>query len=173
MAKIQEIWNELRDGEQLPYVLLDVAGLERGYAQLPLAAFGEIECLFTGDLGDELRDVAPYLARAASFDVTVRDVLAGLMDQQVASLVELRDPQDVSFSQLHRHFRKFNLVYNAEGNPLFFRYHDPRVLLQSLKVFDGTQRVNFFGPVARFTVLQGDDGFVRCSRHGNELALSA
>lgn len=171
MATIQDIWNDLRAGEQTPYVLLDIAGFERGYAQLPQAAFASIECLFTGDLADELRDVAPYLARAASFDNSVRDVLAGLMVDQIATLVELSDPA-TTFSQLHRHFRKFNLVYSAEGNPLFFRYHDPRVLLDALKVFDEPQRKIFFGPAAQFTFFAGDPGYVRCQASGAELLLS-
>ena len=173
MATIQDIWSTLGNDEHRPYVLLDVAGLERGYDQLPKAAFATIECLFTGDLGDELRDVAPYLARITSRDNAVRDALGALMAEKVATLVELTQPGEVTFAQLHRHFRKHNLVYNIEGDPRFFRYHDPRLLIGTLAAFDAAQRANFFGPVSRFTLHTDDQGFVRCHCQGEEFAVSA
>ena len=149
-----------------------MAGLERGFEQLPKDAFSQIECLFTGDLGEELRDVAPYLARLSSLEPAQRDAIASLMQEQVATLVELADPS-VSFSHLHRHFRKYNLVYSPEGNPLFFRYHDPRVLLDVLKSFDGAQRASFYGPVAQFTLVDADGDYVRCHFQSEPAAVSA
>jgi len=172
LATIQDIWSTLRDGEQLPYVLLDVAGLERGFDQLPASAFSAVECLFTGDLGDELRDVAPYLARLKSLEPAPRDAIAALMQAHVATLVEVADAA-MTFSQLHRHFRKHNLVYSPEGNPLFFRYHDPRVLLDVLKSFDAAQRTAFYGPVSQFTLVDADGVYVRCHVQSEPAALTA
>ena len=176
MASFQDIWNEMREAEQLPCVLLDVAGLERGFAQLPAAAFSSIECLFTGDLADELRDVAPYLARAASFELPVRDALAALLKTQVAALVELADPA-TTFAHLHRHLRKFNLAYNAAGNPRFFRYYDARLMLQMLTKFNADKRKHFFGPISRFTFFRQERAtqpgvFVRCQCSAGGLLIT-
>ncbi len=57
---------------------------------------------------------------------------------------------------LHRHFRKFNVVYGPEGKPLFFRYYDPRVIVDVLKVLDEQQLKAFFGPVDRMLLTQAD-----------------
>ena len=37
----------------------------------------------------------------------------------------------VDLSELRRHFKKFNLVYLPDGEPVFFRCFDPRVFLAS------------------------------------------
>ncbi len=163
----------MRDaGQPPPYLLLDCAGLEQGAAGLPTEGLEEIECLFTGDLAEELVDVAPYLGRIASWDAaqeTVQDLLS--RDVAMVVLPTLVNGEAPGFSQVHRHFRKLNVVYGAEGEPLFFRYYDPRVLLDVLSVLEPQQLDGFFGPVDSLLLFQHDRQLVRCYRRAGELVV--
>ena len=76
-----------------------------------------------------------------------------------------------TFSQLHRHFRKFNVVYDPDGKPLFFRYYDPRVIVEVLSVLEPQQLDAFFGPVESLVLVDGEARTVRCYRQGGRLAV--
>ena len=172
MDSLDELWAQLQadDAPLLPFVLLDAAGFERGHAQLPQTILSSLEGLFTGDLAEELADVAPYLGQLASLDAKAKDLLGDLLLRQLAILVQLGDDA-VSFSVLHRHFRKFNVVYGSEGNPLFFRYYDPRVLVDVLNALEPRQRDAFFGPVASLMLAPEPAKLVSCFRRGAELVV--
>lgn len=178
MASFASVWSGLQQaGNPVPYMLIDCAGLDGGEARLPREAFSEIECLFTGDLAIELANVGPYLGRLRSYAPAVQAVAQDLLDKHVGLLVVLQDGGDehpeVTFSQLHRHFRKFNVVYDPAGKPLFFRYCDPRVLLDVLAVLTAEQLDAFFGPAVSL-VLVGDDGeSTQCSRQHGALVVCA
>jgi hypothetical protein len=174
MASFAQIWKGMRDaGHAPPYLLLDGAGFEQGAAAIPRDSFEQLECLFTGDLAEELADVAPYLARVASWDegaeATVDDLLA--RDVAVLVLPPLAAGEPIGFSQLHRHFRKLNVVYGSEGQPLFFRYYDPRVLVDVLSVLEAKQLNEFFGPVDSLLLVQADRQLVRCYRQDGTLVV--
>jgi hypothetical protein len=73
--------------------------------------------------------------------------------------------------QIHRHFRKFNVIYGPDKKPLFFRYYDPRVVLDVLKVLDLQQLEGFFGPVKVF-LLSGPAGdVIQCGLQGEGLEI--
>jgi hypothetical protein len=152
MAQFRQIWSGLREaGTPSPYLLIDSAGLESGRAQIPEHIFSDLDCLFTGDLAVELADVGPYLGRLNSYEQEVLDSVEDLMLRHVASVVVPKGDglADAGFSYVHRHFRKMNVVYGPEGEPLFFRYYDPRVLPSVLRVMEPEQVALFFGPVQR------------------------
>lgn len=118
-------------GGSTPYLLLDAAGLPNGAASLPTTLCDQLECLFTGDLAEELADVAPYLGRLQPIDDDLVPSLGDLLTSQAAMIVlPFRPPNGIepTFATLHRHFRRFNVVYGPDGKPLFFRYYDPRVI---------------------------------------------
>jgi hypothetical protein len=175
MASFREIWTGLKQaGGGTPYLLIDCAGLDAGAAALPRDACAELECLFTGDLAEELADVAPYLGRVKDFEGDATGVAEDLLRRQVGMLVVLPQAPDgeaLTFSQLHRHFRKFNVVYDPQGKPLFFRYYDPRVIVEVLSVLEPQQLDAFFGPVESLVLVDGDARTVRCYRQGGRLAV--
>jgi hypothetical protein len=176
MASFGEIWMGLQQaGGAPPYLLVDCAGLE-GAAALPRETFSELDCLFTGDLATELADVAPYLGRIKDYDAEVAAVTEDLLKRHVGMLVVLRggdEQQAPTFSQVHRHFRKFNVVYDPEGKPLFFRYYDPRVIVEVLSVLEPEQLDAFFGPIESLVLVDGAARAVRCFRQGGKLAVQA
>jgi hypothetical protein len=176
MSTVSQYWTDLKSqGRPLPFMLIDCAGLPGGQAALPASEFSEVECLFTGDLAVELKDVAPYLARFRSYAGEQEALADELVRKGVGALVTLPgDDQgaNLSFSLLHRHFRRFNVVYAGEGTPHFFRYYDPRVLVDVLSVFEPQQLEAFFGPVDSFIVSDPQRAIVRCGRNAGTLSLS-
>ncbi|GEO04184.1 hypothetical protein AAE02nite_18480 [Adhaeribacter aerolatus] len=59
-------------------------------------------------------------------------------------------------SELHLHFRKFLLVQTEEGEELYFRFYDPRVLRIFLPTCNEAQLREFFGPVSYFMMEDED-----------------
>ena len=178
MASFADIWSGLQQaGKPLPYLLIDCAGIEGGEAGIPKQIFSELECLFTGDLAVELADVGPYLGRLNSFHPTVADTVKDLLSRHVGMLVVLQDaPPDtaeMTFSQLHRHFRKLNVVYGPTGNPLFFRYYDPRVVVDVLAVLSVKQLDDFFGAAEMLVLSTPEGSVIRCLRQAGALAVLA
>lgn len=148
MSGLNELLKELRTRESPRlWVLIDAAGLPDGRASIDASRFEQLECLFTGDLEIELADVAPYLGLLNAHDPDAEVLLEHLMKLDCAVLLTDGAPQsELTFSQAHRHLRKFNVVYGPQGNPLFFRYYDPRVLPGVLSVLTEEQLQAFFGP---------------------------
>ena len=177
MASFGEIWTGLKQaGGGTPYLLLDCAGLDAGAAALPRDACAELECLFTGELAQELADFAPYLGRVKDFEGDTPGVTEDLLKRHVGMLVVLppaAEGEAPSFAQLHRHFRKFNVVYGPEGKPLFFRYYDPRVIVEVLSVLEPRQLDAFFGPIDSLVLVDAEARTVRCYRQGGKLALQS
>lgn len=159
----------------MPYMLIDCAGIDGGEQRIPAQIFSELQSLFTGDLAVELADVGPYLGQLNSWSDATADVVQDLLDRHVGMLVLLKDAEpdkaEVGFTQLHRHFRKFNVVYDPSGKPLFFRYYDPQVLVDVLAVLDAKQLEAFWGPVETFVLNDREGKVVRCQRQGGKLAV--
>ena len=176
MAAFGEIWSGLKQaGGGTPYLLIDCAGLDAGAAALPRDACSELECLLTGDLAQELADVGPYLGRLKAFEGEAPGVAEDLLKRQVGMLVVLpaaANGEAPGFAQLHRHFRKFNVVYDPEGKPLFFRYYDPRVLVEVLSVLEPQQLEAFFGPGAAFVFVNPAGTPLRCTQDNGRLVHS-
>lgn len=175
MAGFDQMWAGWKAAEgPVPYLLVDAAGLEQGASALPRGLCSEIECLFTGDLALELVDVAPYLGRLASWDQPVREGVEALLRDHVGVLVlpkPGREGEAPGFSELHRHFRKLNVVYGAGGQPLFFRYYDPRVLPDVLSVLDAQQLQAFFGPVDSLVLFNLQGRPLQCYPESGRIAL--
>ena len=177
MTTFDEVWSLLRRGEHGgAFMLIDCAGVDGGRARLPTAAFAELESLFTGDLAMELADVGPWLGRLAPAAPGASAAVLDLLQRQVGVLVVMATPEGgasgPSFSQVHRHFRKFNIVYGADGRPLFFRYCDPRVVLDVLKVFTARQLEEFFGGADELVLTRADGQIVRCRRQAGTLLVA-
>lgn len=112
------------------FALLDASALVDGRAGLRRSGFANMRCLFDGDLEIECWDAAPYLAQlpdAESMPDNLQESLNNLASQDAVILVGTNGGVDLS--ELRRHFKKFNLVYLPDGEPVFFRYFDPRVFL--------------------------------------------
>jgi len=70
----------------------------------------------------------------------------------------------VDFEKTSRHLRRFLTVLSPNGEKLLFRFYDPRVILDFLKVSTSTERQEFFGPVRSL--------FLPDTNHYRQLSLS-
>lgn len=147
------------------YSILDAARADVIYPKLLDSDVRKI-CLFHGAKADELATVAPYLVHLKRDD-SFTDWLMnhgwgkswGIFLQSFATLDELQ-----------RHFRKFLMVYDEEGAPLYFRFYDPRVLRVYLPTCNAAEIKTVFGPVESFVVEEEDPSvLLHFSRAGEEL----
>jgi hypothetical protein len=103
-------------------------------------------CLFRGELAPDMQEVAPYLvhlAPGATFTEWVLNECSGkhwgIFAHSLHSIKEMR-----------RHFRSLVTVYNEAGDPMIFRFYDPRVLLNYLPTCNGGELKTFFGKIDTF-----------------------
>ena len=129
------------------YAILDAARDDKIY---PALADADIEslCLYLGEKADELATVAPYLLSLTREDPFTQ----WLMNNGWGKSWGIFLRSSASLKELHRHFRKFLMVYDEKGTPLYFRYYDPRVLRVYLPTCNGSELQTLFGPVVRYCV---------------------
>ncbi len=102
--------------------------------------------LYKGRSEELLTTVAPYLFPYKS------DTEFGswLMDRGWGNAWGIFIVSKGTMEDLHKHFRKFLMVKTEEGQELYFRFYDPRVLRIFLPTCDSTQLRDFFGPIDSF-----------------------
>ncbi|MBL8473001.1 MAG: DUF4123 domain-containing protein [Rhodocyclaceae bacterium] len=142
-----------RNDETAVFVLLDGAATAGLLDRLYGADGPEFVCLYRGELAPDIAEVAPYLARLEKSHAFTEWLFSG-WGQHWCSYLSL--PAPVELQQLRYHFRKLNRVYGPDGEPLLFRYYDPRVLRSFAPTCDAAQLAELFGPVERFLVEAAD-----------------
>ena len=65
----------------------------------------------------------------------------------------------VKMNEAVQHFQKFLLVKTEDGQELYFRFYDPRVMRIFLPTCDEQQLKDLFGPVTSFTMEDEDPAF--------------
>jgi|SRR5215218_4073176 len=99
------------------------------------------ECLWTGDLTPDLVYTAPYLV-ALSPDSKFTDwVFAEALGKHWGIFIRSRH----SMLETRNHFRKLISVYDERGNPMRFRFYDPRVLRKFLPTCNPGELKTLFG----------------------------
>jgi hypothetical protein len=115
----------------------------------------EFSCLLTGDLSPDMHEVAPYLVRLIDrspfYDWFV-DVGFGRHFGIVFSASE-----DMKWHA--RKLRKLLRARSPEGEPVFFRFYDPRVMRTYLPSCREAEVVTWFDGVEYYFV-EGEDGSV-------------
>jgi hypothetical protein len=106
----------------------------------------EFACLYSGDLGPDMAEVAPYLVKldpSSPFtDWLVREGWGHAWCIYLACPFDLRT--------VRRHLRTFLMVYDPDGKPMYFRYYDPRVLRVYLPTCNAEETKLVFGPLRSF-----------------------
>jgi len=110
-------------------------------------------CIFRGELEPDVAENAPYLVGLIQGTPFTDWLLAekkgnhyGVFAQSRQSMIEMR-----------RHFRDLITAYNEDGNPMIFRYYDPRVMHQFLPTCNAGELKSFFGAVNTF-IAETEDG---------------
>ncbi len=142
------------EGEAAPkiYAILDAARDELIYKKISESGI-EILCLYHGERAVDLADVAPYLVHLEEDAPFTEWLFKKGWGNSWGIFLE----SSASPDQLTKHFRKFLTVYDEDGNPLYFRFYDPRVLRVYLPTCNTSELEIIFGPVNCYH-LEGKEG---------------
>jgi len=133
------------------YAILDAARDDSILTKLSTFSV-EAVSLYRGEPEETLATVAPYLVDLGRNTSLTRWLVTAGWGQSWGIL--LTSPN--SIEELRRHFRHFLLVRNPEGNELYFRFYDPRVLRVYLPTCTAPETQQFFGPITAF-FLESED----------------
>lgn len=100
-------------------------------------------CLYRGELPEDLVYVAPYLAVLIPNTPFTDWVLTEFWGKHWGIFAQ----SPVSLNGMRKHFRNLLTVNDAEGNPMLFRYYDPRVLPSFLLTCNSDELETIFGEV--------------------------
>jgi len=127
-------------------------------------------CLYRGELEPDMAEVAPYLVELFPDTAFTNWLLSeGLGGKSWG--IFARSP--FSLTELRKHFRKFLTVYDEAGNPLLFRYYDPRVLVKFLPTCDAESLNSMFGRVTEYAAESGPTDFARFELVNGNLSTGA
>jgi len=126
-------------------------------------------CLLTGDLPADMVYAAPYLVYLSPdskfADWVFQEAFGkhwGIFVQSPRSMIEMR-----------RHFRALMQTFDERGNPMKFRFYDPRVLSRFLPTCNGGELKALFGEVQAFYVeSEKDDELLRYKLEGSKLVIT-
>lgn len=124
-------------------------------------------CLYRGDLEPDLAETAPYLVRLDPRSRFTEWLLAQGWGRDWGIFAIA----NADLKTMQRHFRRFLLVEDEDGNSLYFAYYDPRVLRIYLPTCNSEEITVVFGPVLSY-FCEGPDGnsILRFSAATNGLA---
>lgn len=129
----------------LSYILLDAARMEvRIEEAKELNPYHQ--SLYKGRSEEDLAAVAPYLFPVLEGS----NFLDWFIEEGWGDAWGVIVSSRVTFETCYKHFRNFLLVKTEEGEELYFRFYDPRVLRIFLPTCDKEQILEFFGPVDFF-----------------------
>lgn len=131
------------------YLLLDAARM--GEYMDDVQAFNKAyECLYRLKEDDMLASVAPFLF---SINEPLKEYY---FDKGWGDSWGLIVGANYPFEEVYKHFRKFLMVKTEDGEELYFRFYDPRVLRIFLPTCDAGQLKELFGAVDYFLVEDDD-----------------
>ena len=110
-------------------------------------------CLYAGELEPDVEEVAPYLVPLVADDSFTEWLLDSIGNKPWG--IFCRAPS--TLRELRKHFRKFLIVKGPEGNNLYFRYYDPRVLTTFIPTCDPDQLAEVFNPVVSYLAITEKD----------------
>lgn len=147
-----------RDGTYT-YAVLDGASVPN----LPMQLFEsdtENACLYRGELSDELIHVAPYLVQI----LPGSEIANWLLTESWGKHWGIFAQSEVSFPTIRKHFRSLLTVNDESGDPLLFRYYDPRVLVPFVLTCAIAELKIVFGPV-KYYFAESFDRSELCRMH--------
>jgi hypothetical protein len=133
------------------YAILDACDEPRVLQRVRELGNDRAVSLYRGWAERDYTAIAPYLAR----------IDRATLDWIIANL--WKDPWGIllvsgsDLSSLRTHLRRYLLVTRPDGQQVYFRFYDPRVLPVFLLSADPREAAQFFGPISEFWVT-GEDG---------------
>lgn len=129
------------------FALLDAC--DEPLVQKLVADLGErVISLYRGAAQLQYWAIAPYVAEV---DAGVVDYVSQHLDSGTWGYFLITNAS-CELQDLRRHFRKFLTVQSPEGEEMYFRFYDPRVLPAFFESSTSDELVSFFGPVQRMVL---------------------
>ena len=142
----QDLVNILRNIGGPLFAVLDATRDPLRILGLLRSAGEEYQSLYEGMQGKMLEAYAPYLVRLPGDSRLLEALIAhGWGKHWSIFVVSAAD-----FKTLRKHFRTFLMVNSPEGERLYFRYYDPRVLRVYLPTCNAEETNFVFGPIAAY-----------------------
>lgn len=134
----QHIFND----QSITYAILDGALIPNLPAKFDYFSQPHIS-LYRGELGSDIKGVAPYLTVLNAEE----DFTNWVLQRSFGSNQGIFILSNLSFVETRKHFRGFLQVYDENSKLLLFRYYDPRVLRTYLPTCSTLELNEFFGEV--------------------------
>ena len=103
-------------------------------------------CLYRGELEPDLAEVAPYLVHVKPESPFTEWLLGNCWGNHWGIFATSAEDIDT----VRRHFRNFLMVKDPEGEQVYFRYYDPRVLRTFLPTCNAEETEFVFGPITSY-----------------------
>jgi hypothetical protein len=137
------------------HLILDGANLEQALIQGQTLNENH-RSLYRGETDPDIEAVGPYLFNYPHSNEFSTWYIENGLNNHWGILVE----SSSSFEDIYKHFRRFLMVKTEDGQQLYFRFYDPRVLRIFLPTCDRAQLQEFFGPIAYIIVEDTDPNFI-------------
>lgn len=147
------------------YALLDGAAVPDLLDQLYADEPPEFVCLYSGELEPDLAECAPYLVRL----IPESPFTEWLLDNSCENSWGIFATSAEDIGTMRRHFRKFLMVKDPNGNQVYFRFYDPRVLTVYLPTANAEELGTLFGPIAAYFSKSAANGFIAFSKRDGKL----
>jgi hypothetical protein len=149
--RLRKVLSLLYSDGQPVYAVLDAAQEDRLPAFLKAYSV-EHSSLYEGDSGEQMKDVAPYVALLPKKS----QLLPLLMKEGWGRSWGIYLNSDADLTKVREHLRRLLTVKDEDGRLLYFRFYDPRVLRVFIPTCTPEESKEFFGLISRF-VVEGDN----------------
>lgn len=136
------------------FAILDACGAPAVPGKVRLLGLSRAVSLYRGRAEEDYFDIAPYLVKVDQ--ELVEWIKATLGDEPWGIYLE----SGAEVETLRTHFRRFLTVKSPEGERMYFRFYDPRVLPKFLETCTVEELHQVFGPVVRFGIPMPQDSEV-------------
>lgn len=149
----QRIWELFDDYANQVYVVQDACDAPEVVENVR-SREDESVSLYSGKAWSDYRDIGPYLLKA---DEELLRQVVEWGDRPWGFLLITA----VDLSQVRHHLRRFLTVIDPQGDRLYFRFYDPRVLLSYLHSCTPTEVSRFLGPM-QYLLIPTEPGAFEC-----------
>jgi hypothetical protein len=131
-------------GEQRLYAVLDACDAPDILKKVDELGSSRALCLYRGEVAPEILEVAPYLVKTD--EALLQWLVETVWSEPWGIFVVAKLEPDA----VRKHLRKFLMVKDPDGEAMYFRYYDPRVLPTFLGSCNRQELDSFFGGMAAF-----------------------
>lgn len=155
----------LREEQEPLFAILDAAR-DRAVLGLLEESGEQFQSLYEGEKAADIAEYGPYLISLPKQSTALESLAQRAWGRNWAIFFNCPLP----FEKVRHHFRQFLKLKLEDGQEVYFRFYDPRVLRSFLPTCDANQIAQIFGPVQHFLAEGGNMGTVlQFTRDANKL----